>query len=333
MDINIKTWVDVAAFAGGALAMGLGAIGAAIGEGYTAAQANIAISRTQSSRRISLRSKLSGEIFKSMLVGQAIAESASIFALVVAMILLFTDFSADSYVMVSVVLAAGLSMGLGAIGSGIGSGFPAGAACTSMARQPAMGGRLTTNMLIGSAVCQTPAIFALVTSFILLFTNFSLRPVSPTWAAILGAGLSSGLSAIGSGIGGGLVAEASCEGIARQPGSVATVTNVMLLGQAVTQTTAIYGLLIAFILIFKHFTETTLWAPGMALLGAGLCMGIGAIGPGIGEGFTARSAVAWIARNEKATGDLTRMMLVGQAVAESTGIYSLVIALLLIFVM
>ena len=71
----------------------------------------------------------------------------------------------------------------------------------------------------------------------------------------------------------------------------------------------------------------------MALLGAGLCMGIGAIGPGIGEGFTARSAVGWIARNQEATGDLTRMMLVGQAVAESTGIYSLVIALLLIFVL
>ena len=67
-------------------------------------------------------------------------------------------------------------------------------------------------------------------------------------------------------------------------------------------------------------------------IAAGLCMGIGAIGPGVGEGFTARSAVSWIARNEAATSELTRVMLVGQAVAESTGIYSLVIALVLIFV-
>ena len=333
MTFDIQTWVNVAAFVGGGMAMGFGAIGAAIGEGYTAAQANAAIGRAQASSLIAMRAKVTGDIFKSMLVGQAIAESASIFALVVAMILLFTSFAAKSYVMVSVVLAAGLSMGLGAIGSGIGSGFPAGAACTGMARQPEMSGRLTTNMLIGSAVCQTPAIFALVTSFILLFTNFSDRPVSPTWAAILGAGLSAGLGAIGSGFGGGLVAEASCEGIARQPSSVTPVTNVMLLGQAVTQTTAIYGLLISFILMFKSFPATDAIAPGMALLGAGLCMGIGAIGPGIGEGFTAGSAVSWIARNEDATGDLTRIMLVGQAVAESTGIYSLVIALLLIFVM
>lgn len=323
MAYDIQTWASVAAFVGGGLAMGFGAIGAAIGEGYTAASANAAIGRNPDA---------SGDIFKTMLVGQAIAESASIFALVVAMMLLFTKFAAGSYVGVLVLLSAGLCMGLGAIGSGVGSGFPAGAACIGMARQPSMGGRLTTNMLIGSAVCQTPAIFALVTSFILLFTNFSGRPVSPTWAAILGAGLASGLGAIGSGLGGGLVAQASCDGIARQPLTATPVTNVMLLGQAVTQTTAIYGLLVAFILMFKSFPAADSIAPAMALLGAGLCMGIGAIGPGIGEGFTARSAVDWIARNERATGDLTRVMLVGQAVAESTGIYSLVVALVLIFV-
>ncbi|CAN2042777.1 F-type H+-transporting ATPase subunit c [Candidatus Magnetomoraceae bacterium gMMP-15] len=323
MEFDLQLWVKVAAFVGGGLAIGFGAIGAAIGEGYTAASANSAISRNPG---------ISGDIFKTMLVGQAVAESASIFALVVAMMLLFTDFGMQSYLTVCVVLASGLSMGLGAIGSGAGSGFPAGAACIGMSRQPAMTGRLTTNMLIGSAVCQTPAIFALVVSFILMFTNFSDRPVNPTWAAILGAGLASGLGAIGSGLGGGLVAEASCEGIARQPTSVTPSTNVMLLGQAVTQTTAIYGLLVSFILMFKMFPETQALAPAMALLGAGLCMGIGAIGPGIGEGFTARSAVQWIARNEGAIADITRLMLVGQAVAESTGIYSLVVALVLIFV-
>jgi len=97
MTIDIETWVKVAAFAGGGMAMGFGAIGAAIGEGYTASCANTAISRNPD---------ISGDIFKSMLVGQAIAESASIFALVVAMILLFTNFSASSYAVVSVLLAS-----------------------------------------------------------------------------------------------------------------------------------------------------------------------------------------------------------------------------------
>jgi ATP synthase F0 subunit c len=304
--------------------MGFGAIGAAIGEGYTAAQANDALSRN---------TEAVGDIFKTMLVGQAIAESASIFALVIAMILLFSNFPVETYVTVAAIVGAGLSMGLGAIGSGVGSGFPAGAACLGMSRQPAMAGRLTTNMLIGSAVCQTPSIFALVTSFILLFSDFSGRPVSPTWAAMLGAGLAAGLSAIGSGIGGGAVAKASCDGIARNPESAGTVTNIMLLGQAITQTPAILGLLVSFILIFKGFDATNALAPPMALISAGLCMGIGAVGPGIGEGYASAGGVSWIARNTAHAGTITRSMLVGMAVAESTAIYSMVIALVLIFVL
>jgi F-type H+-transporting ATPase subunit c len=69
-----------------------------------------------------------------------------------------------------------------------------------------------------------------------------------------------------------------------------------------------------------------------ALLGAGIAMGLGAIGPGIGEGFAAGKACEAIGRNPSEAGLLTRTMLVGQAVSESTGIYSLVVALLLLFV-
>ncbi len=69
-----------------------------------------------------------------------------------------------------------------------------------------------------------------------------------------------------------------------------------------------------------------------ALLGAGIAMGFGAIGPGIGEGFTAGKACEGIARAPEHANLLTRTMLVGQAVSESTGIYALVVALLLIFV-
>lgn len=67
-------------------------------------------------------------------------------------------------------------------------------------------------------------------------------------------------------------------------------------------------------------------------LGAGLCMGLGAIGPAIGEGFAAGKALEGISRRPEMAGLLTRTMLIGQAVSESTGIYSLVIAIILIWV-
>ncbi len=69
-----------------------------------------------------------------------------------------------------------------------------------------------------------------------------------------------------------------------------------------------------------------------SLLGAGLCMGLGAIGPGIGEGFVGGKACEGIARQPELQAPITRTMLIADAIAESTGIYALVIALLLIFV-
>ncbi len=323
MEFETQSLVNMAAFVGGGLCMGIGAIGAAIGEGYTAALANEAVSRDPD---------LSGDIFKSMLVGQAIAESASIFALVIAILLLFLDIPITGLLKAAALLGAGISMGFGAMGSGVGSGFPGGQACKGISRQPAMTGRLTTNMLIGSAVCQTPAIFAMVVALILMFIDFGNVPLNPTWAALLGAGISMGLAAIGSGYGGGMAAGASCEGIARQPETVANVTTTMLVGQAVSQTPCIFGLLVSFILMFKAFPETTALSPSMALLGAGISMGFGSVGPGIGNGMAAEGAVRWVARTVHHQGELMRTMLVGQAVSQSTAIYAMVVSLVLIFV-
>ena len=69
---------------------------------------------------------------------------------------------------------------------------------------------------------------------------------------------------------------------------------------------------------------------GAAYIGAGICMGVGAIGPAIGEGFVAGKTCESVARRPEEAGLLTRTMLIGQAVSESTGIYSLVVALLLL---
>jgi F-type H+-transporting ATPase subunit c len=323
MGIEVETAVKIAAYTGGGIAMGLGAVGAAIGEGYTAARANLAVSRNP---------EISGDIFKNMLVGQAVAESASIFALVIAILLLFMNTGTPSMLKAAAFLGAGFSMGFGAIGSGIGSGYPGGEACYGISQQPAAGSQLTTNMLIGSAVCQTPAIFSMVVALMLIFIDFGNVPLTPTWAAFVAAGLSMGLAAIGSGYGGGLAAGASCEGIARTPQTTASVTTIMLVGQAVAQTPAIFGLLVSFILMFKSFPESSALATPMALLGAGLCMGFGGIGPGIGNGMAAEGAVRWVARNVEHANDLMRIMLVGQAVSQSTAIYAMVVSLVLIFV-
>lgn len=66
-------------------------------------------------------------------------------------------------------------------------------------------------------------------------------------------------------------------------------------------------------------------------IGAGLCMGIGAIGPAIGEGNAVGKALEGMARQPEAAGNLRTNMILGCAITETTGIYSLVIALLILF--
>ena len=70
---------------------------------------------------------------------------------------------------------------------------------------------------------------------------------------------------------------------------------------------------------------------GCYALGAGMAM-IAGIGPGIGEGNAVASACEAIGRQPESKGSVTTTMLMGCAVAETTGLYALVIAILLIFV-
>jgi F-type H+-transporting ATPase subunit c len=65
-------------------------------------------------------------------------------------------------------------------------------------------------------------------------------------------------------------------------------------------------------------------------IGAGLSM-IAGIGPGIGQGFAAGKGAEAVGRQPEVQGDIVRTMLLGCAVAESTGIYGLIIALVLLF--
>ncbi len=71
-------------------------------------------------------------------------------------------------------------------------------------------------------------------------------------------------------------------------------------------------------------------AAGKAI-GAGLCMGIGAIGPGVGEGNAVGKALEGMARQPEMVGTLRSTMIMGCAIAETTGIYSLLIAFVIIF--
>jgi F-type H+-transporting ATPase subunit c len=69
-----------------------------------------------------------------------------------------------------------------------------------------------------------------------------------------------------------------------------------------------------------------------AYIGAGVAM-IGACGAGAGQGYAAGKACEAVARNPEVESKIRTMMIIGAAIAETSCIYSLIIAILLLFVM
>jgi F-type H+-transporting ATPase subunit c len=83
--------------------------------------------------------------------------------------------SGDSYIkvifVVGAMIAAGIAIGGGAIGAGNGIGTAAGGACSAVGRNPGVQGKIMMTMLVGMAMAESIAIYALVISLILLYAN------------------------------------------------------------------------------------------------------------------------------------------------------------------
>lgn len=69
----------------------------------------------------------------------------------------------------------------------------------------------------------------------------------------------------------------------------------------------------------------------ISVIGAAFAVSLGAIGPALAEGRAVASALEAIARQPESVGPLSRTLFVGLAMIETTAIYCLVIALLLLF--
>ena len=77
----------------------------------------------------------------------------------------------------------------------------------------------------------------------------------------------------------------------------------------------------------------SVWSPDvMKLLAAGIAIGLGVLGPGIGIGLLGAAAMNAIGRNPEARGPILTNMILAIAFAEALGIYAFVVAAILLFV-
>ena len=248
MSFSIEV-IQIAAYLGAGISVGIGAITTGIGSGLIAGEGAFGVMK---------QPKSSDQLFRTMLIGQAAAQTAGIFSLVVAMLLIYgrSDTAEGGWFKAAAYLAAGIAMGLGSLGPSLGAGYSGGQACKSVARMPKHGNAIMGNMLIGQALAQTSAIFALVVAFLLLYSvpdqpaGISVGRIILKTMAFLGAGFSIGFGTLGPGTGIGYVAGKANDMMGRFPNEKSKIMRTMFLGAAVSESTAIYSLVIAFLLIF-----------------------------------------------------------------------------------
>lgn len=85
------------------------------------------------------------------------------------------DSSAKAMFAVGAMIAAGIAIGVGAVGAGLGIGTAASGACQAVGRNPGVQGKIMMTMLVGMAMAESIAIYALVVSLVLLFANPYMR--------------------------------------------------------------------------------------------------------------------------------------------------------------
>lgn len=151
-------------------------------------------------------------------------------------------------------------------------------------------------------------------------------------ASAIGAGLAM-IAGIGPGIGQGYAAGKGAEAVARNPKSGRQSTMIMLLGAAVAETSGILALVVALILLFGNplvELEGAVIVIMASAIGAGFSM-IAGIGPGIGQGYAAGKGTEAVGKRPRFQSAIIRTMFLGQAVAQTTGIYALIVSLILLF--
>jgi len=227
-------------------------------------------------------------------------------------------------------LIAGCLILLGAGGAGIGLGLAAVGVEDASTRQQTGQLQSFNAMIIGLALIESGAIISLVTTLMTLFN----RPAAFTWPIIwaeAGTAVAIGIAAIAISIASSFVVKAASQAIARQPLYASKITTYMLIAQSIIEAPVIFAFIVALLIRTRIDMAMDLWA-GMRLFACGLAVGIGALGPSIGQAMFARSASYAIGINVHQYNRIFPYALLTQALIETPMIFCLLFSLLFLYV-
>lgn len=229
-----------------------GKIGVSFAIGLTSLIAGIASSLPAQAACLSVARQpfFSNKILQLMLLTQSIIVTPNIFGFIIALLINIKIATVNDLNGGLQLLAAGISIGIGSIGPCIGLSLFAASACTAVGINRKSYSKILPFTFICEGIIETPVIFSLLIALLILNVDIICDGSALQGIALLSAALCMSLSTIGTGISAGRVGSAASQQIGNAPDIYPIVSKVGLLALAMIDTFAIYGFIIAIILIY-----------------------------------------------------------------------------------
>ena len=306
-----------------AAAVAINAIGVGLGQGISSTAALEAINRQPNAKN---------DITKMAILGMALIETAAVMGTFISVLLLMGANASARHMYGGIAeLGIACAICLPGLVLGLASALPARAACMAVARQPFFVTQIMRFMMISLSLLQTPIIFGLIVALFIQNQTASVHTLRDC-LRLISSGLCIGLGSVGPAIGLALFAKTACEGVGINRDAYGHIFSFTLISQAIIETPIIFSLIISISLLFLvPGVAYENFADGVALFSAGLCTGIGTIGPGISSGKTAMAACTQIAYKPETYSTLSRVSMFAQGLIEAAAIYAVLISFVLLF--
>lgn len=285
-------------------------------------------------KAIDIQPEARDPISRLALLSSALIETTAILGVFIGLLLVLpflrAEMVADAYYSDLAQIGIAVAMVCTGLCIGIFSSWPAQEACYATARQPFHAQWIFNFTLIVLSVIQTPLILAFIVS-IFIKSQANAIDSLPEAFRLIGAGCAIGLGSIGPAFGLAHFARVACQGISRNRNASTRILTFTFISQAIIESPVIFSMVISLLLLFGA-TATTL-TKGIAMLAAGIGMGLGTLGPGISSGRTAAAACKEIARDPELYSQLARSSIFAQGIIDTAAIYVLLTsALIILFV-
>ncbi len=221
-----------------------------------------------------------------------------------------------------------LVVSLPSIATGIGEALIGLAALKSLDMQPHARAEISRIFMLGMALTETTGVIGLVMG-IMLLSPVDLSVPSSTYTAELGIALAISLSGLVVGVASSFPAQYACYSVARQPFFSQKIQMLMLITQSLMQTPIIFAFMISVAIKANCATAVT-DLESLRFIAAGLCIGLGSIGPSIGLALLSKEACKSIGINRHAFNKIFSFTLLSEALIESSIIFAAIISLLIL---